>query len=212
MPNSQEFKSLARRVGQLKKHLLPRPFSQIGAYSDAEQDCARGFRLLVHAEFESFIENAAQRVITAGIKNWKQTRIPGNLLLAFITCYHSAWIEFDELHTKQIIELARSRKAVKERIEEIVDLAQTQYINRLKENHGIRDKNLKTLLLPTGLDFTTLNQTWLTAMDEFGKARGAIAHLPVGTTGSVNPEDEFKRVKELLIGLRELDEKLTAMS
>jgi len=82
----------------------------------------------------------------------------------------------------------------------------------LKQNHGVREKNLKSLILPTGLDLTQLNSTWITNLDDFGKLRGEIAHQTVGATTAINPQDEYKRVVDLLQGIKDLDQKLLNIS
>jgi len=209
--NTSRYMELQKRLSELRRHMLPKKFSPTGTYSERVQDRARGFRLLVHAEIEAYLEDMARIVVTDRIREWKRSRTPSNLLLAFLACYHSGWIEYDETHNLRLIELARSRRKIKDTIGEIIDLAQTQFIKQLKDNHGVRENNLKTLILPTGIELSELDQTWIADIDDFGKLRGDIAHKAKSTIGSMNPQDEYLRVKNLLRGLKELDEKLNAV-
>lgn len=211
MANTSRYRQLVRRVAELRRHMLPAKFTSTGIYSDRVQDRARGYRLLVHAELEAYLEDMAKSVVTAQISKWKRHRTPSNLLFAFIACYHSGWIEYDEKSQVRLIEMARSRRKIAEKIEEIVDLAQQQFIQRLKENHGVREKNLRTLILPTGIDLSELDPTWITDLDDFGRKRGDLAHLSKSTTGAINPQDEYNRIKALLRGMKELDDKLAPM-
>lgn len=212
MPQSKRFGILSKRLTELRQHMLPKQFSPTGSYSKREEDRARGYRLLIHAEIESYLEDISRTLVTDRIRAWKKTNTPSNLLIAFIACYHSGWIELDDDHNLNIISLARGRSKSKDSVDEIIDLAQTQFIKVLKQNHGVREKNLRSLILPTGLDLTQLNSTWITNLDDFGKLRGEIAHQTVGVTTAINPQDEYKRVVDLLQGIKDLDQKLLNIS
>lgn len=209
MPLSKRFLELKKRLSELRRHMLPTKFSPTGSYTERQQDRALGYRLLAHAEIESYLEDIVRTVVTDKIRAWKKSRIPSNLLLAFLACYHSGWNEFDEENKLRIIELARARKKITDRVEEIIDQAQKQFIQLLENNHGIREKNLKPLILPTGVDLKDLDNTWISDIDDFGKSRGYVAHSTKTTIGSINPEDEYNRVKALVTGLKELDSKLS---
>ena len=211
MPPSRRLRSLQKRMTELRKHFLPKSFSPTGVYTERVQDHSRGYRLLAHAEIESYLEDICRTVVTDRVSAWKQERTPSNLLLAFLACYHSGWVDYDDDHKFKVIEMARSRKGVKEAVEEIIDQAQRQFIQHLQENHGIRLKNIKTLVLPTGIDLKDLDETWIIDLDDFGKQRGLVAHGAKGTIGTMNPQDEFIRVGRLMKGLAELDKKLTAL-
>ena len=56
MAYSVRFKTLEARVIVLRKQFLPARFSPSGAYSPAEFDNARAYRMLVHAELEHYLE------------------------------------------------------------------------------------------------------------------------------------------------------------
>lgn len=61
------------------------------------------------------------------------------------------------------------------------------------------------IMIPTGIDVSSLDQTWLTNINSFGTKRGEVAHHSKGTQGSLNPRDEFDTVKALLLGIEKLD-------
>ena len=75
---------------------------------------------------------------------------------------------------------------IKEAVSEIIDQAQTQFIQNLQNNHGVREKNLKTLILPTGVELSDLDSTWIADLDDFGKQRGEVAHTAKKATGGIN--------------------------
>lgn len=160
--------------------------------------------MLVHAEIESYLEDIVKETVTDCIRDWKSNRKPSSLLIAFLASYHSSWSVNDDISNQEIMEIAKSRKR-KDSVSEIIDAAQKQFVKIIENNHGVRENNLKSLVLPTGVDINELDQTWLASLDSFGKLRGEIAHKTKRTTTQVNPEDELDRVKSLLQGLRELD-------
>jgi hypothetical protein len=208
MGTSTRFKELRSRLSELRRHLLPAKFSPTGTYSDYILDRARGYRLLAHAEIESYLEDVSRAVVTDAIRSWKKHRKSSSLLISFLACYHSSWSVDDTTHQEEIIRIAKSRNRLKDSVDEIIDLAQTQFIQIIQNNNGIKQKNFKSLVLPTGVDVDKLDQTWLTNLDEFGKLRGDIAHNAKKATGQINPADEYGRIRALLGGLQELDKQI----
>ncbi|MBU2887457.1 hypothetical protein KO507_16950 [Gilvimarinus agarilyticus] len=205
---SNRFKELRGRLRELRLHLLPANFSPTGDYTDRQQDRARGYRLLVHAEIESYLEDVSRETVTQAIRDWKTSNKPSNIIVSFLAAYHSSWSVTEEIKNEELIQIAKSRKNAKDSVVEVIDLAQRQFTKKLKDNHGIKDKNFKTLILPTGIDIGSLDQTWLTNIDSFGTKRGEVAHKAKRTQGTINPKDEFESVQALLNGLEDLDKKI----
>jgi hypothetical protein len=204
MALSNRFKELRRRLNELRAHLLPAKFSPTGDYTDRQQDRARGYRLLAHAEIESYFEDISRETVTNAIIEWKRNTKATNTIVAFLASYHSSWSVSDDIKNDEVIKIAKSR-VNKDSVAEIINLAQTQFTQRLKENNGIKEKDFKTLMIPTGIDVSSLDQTWLTNINSFGTKRGEVAHHSKGTQGSLNPRDEFDTVKALLLGIEKLD-------
>ena len=205
MKNSNRFREMTLRLVELKEHLLPQKFSPTGDYTELQQDQARGYRLLAHAEIESYLEDIARAVVDASIKAWKNKGESTKQLVAFLACYHSGWIASDSVHNEQIVELARSRKNVRDSVNKIIDLAHAQFIQRVKNNHGVKEENFLLLILPTGIDKDDLDQTWIANLNNFGSLRGAVAHNKKSITEQINPQDEYATVSDLLKGLYDLD-------
>lgn len=206
MANSRRFKDLSRRLRELRNHLLPSKFSETGNYTDRQLDRARGYRLLAHAEFEAFLEDSCRELIVKKISEWQHDNKPSNLVIAFLACYHSGWGIDSSLEEVDLVNASKKRTKVKDAAKETIDIALKQYIQKLKDNHGIKEKNFKTMVLPTGVEMDELDQTWLTNLDQFGMLRGDVAHKSKKAQGLLDPNDEFESVKDLLEGLKKLDE------
>ena len=93
-----------------------------------------------------------------------------------------------------------------------IDIAMRSFANTVKNNNGIKEKNILGLLLPLGVAANTLDHTWLVAMNNFGIIRGDAAHKSarkIFTTQQINPADEWQAFKSLLrTGLCKVDDNI----
>jgi len=96
-------------------------------------------------------------------------------------------------------------KAAQDSAEEVVRLATNNYWELIKKNHGVREKNLRLLLLPAGIRMADLDQTWISTLDSFGEQRGAAAHKSAVQV-NVDPKSELDTVNFIMTGLKQLDE------
>lgn len=95
----------------------------------------------------------------------------------------------------------------------VVEFAKDWYQNRIKQNNGIKEDNLKKLVLPLGVDWTGIHPGWVADMNSFGSSRGDVAHQTVGVQKAINPQDDYNLVNgSLLPGLAQLDAILAAKS
>jgi hypothetical protein len=208
---SARFKEMRSRLKELRKHMLPTTFSPTGNYTERQQDHARGYRLLAHAEIEAYLEDVSRATVTEAIRRWKNEGQPSKPLIAFLTSYHSSWSVNDSISNEEIIQIAKSRVNIKESVEKVINLAQTQFMQRVKDNHGIKENNFHVLILPTGIDPSELDATWITNLNNFGSLRGAVAHNSKRATGQINPKDELNTVTSLVLGLEELDKRINQL-
>ena len=84
----------------------------------------------------------------------------------------------------------------------------------VENNHGIREKNLLSLLLPIGINSDDIDKVWLQEMDDFGKKRGEFAHQSASnykTRQPPDPKNELEMVNRLLQGLTDIDRLLNGL-
>jgi hypothetical protein len=87
-----------------------------------------------------------------------------------------------------------------------LEKANNVWRHNLKNNNGLKEKDLLTLLLPIGVHHSALDQTLLNDLNSFGSARGEVAHTStIGVTTLFDPRTEFDRVVQILGGLSSLD-------
>lgn len=86
------------------------------------------------------------------------------------------------------------------------------YVNRVRnENHGIKEQNILSLLLPVSFNTDDLDELLIAEVNDFASKRGNAAHASASKYVSigVNPLDEGAQVKRIVDGFKLIDEKLT---
>lgn len=208
MAGSARFLELKQRLRDLRSHMLPAVFSPTGDYSERKLDRARGYRLLVHAEIEAFIEDITFEAAKTCVSEWTRTKAVTDRLFCLIAHYHSGFA-VEDMDVMPPFP-ASNRPKVREAIKEIVEIAMLQYRKIHGDNNGIREENLLRLILPIGVRKDDLDPLWITNLSEFGKRRGDVAHKAVKAQQQIDPKTEYDVVKDLLKGLAKLDALVTA--
>jgi hypothetical protein len=210
MPNSARFTSLEQRLGDLRTNLLPLNFDPTGVYTSQQLDNARGYRVLVHAEVEAFLEEIARAAVVTKLNDWTTSkRISGVLFCVLAAAIHGF---VDDVENPSITPVSiRPSRTDSDTIDDTVTAAVQKYQGRITSNNGVKVKNLKILFLPLGVNFSELDTIWLNNMDSFGRMRGDVAHQSIGASHLINPQDELNSVNGLLVGLNALDQKIEAL-
>ncbi|MBK6043068.1 HEPN domain-containing protein [Streptomyces sp. MBT55] len=206
MPSAR-YRTLSRRVTELRRNLLPREFSALGLYSERVYERTRAFRVLTHAEFEAFIEDRAIEVIQNA---------------------HSAWSEGGEIRPSLLSLMAHREgtTGIPDSISNLTDRTQkfptlsariaaekqaySTYIK--KKNHGIKERNLLRILLPLGVTREEFDTAWLNATESWATARGEIAHTSASgkIQVQINPRSELGTVQQILTGFKHVDKVLNS--
>jgi len=206
---SGHFNTLKTRIQELRRLLLPSKLDPTGTYLDPDRVMTRSiaFRVLAHAELETYFEDRVIEVAKTAEQSWSTARHvstvtlhllgfsgremgrPPNSLAAPNPQKAAVWPD-------KILIDARFGEAVAEFV---------KYAS--KENHGIRERNLLALLLPIAFDVAQCDAVFLAAMDQFGQARGFAAHSSGSSYVSqgVDPKDELQKVQDIVRGLVPID-------
>lgn len=206
MPSSKRYKDLLLRLGKLRRALLPAKFDATGYYRAAERVHLRAvsFRILVHAEIESFIEERAFELFDAGWKAWRNDRTPNGVVLALLA--------YSGVTTSAPPEKLGGDPSNQKSYEDItvpLEKAQAVWRSKHRENHGVKESNVLALLLPLGVPASALDSTMLADLTSFGGLRGSVAHeSSVGVTTHADPKSEYDRARQLMAALRAVDESI----
>jgi hypothetical protein len=208
MAKSPHFRKLDRRLKQLRHHLLPKKYSPTGDYTSKQRDMAMAYRLLCHAEIEQYIEDSSLSVVQTKIASAKSSGRANLTALTLIAYHRTGWegLLNNEV-SKYLPKKKEERNLFKDPLGKLLDESlQTYRVQMVNNNNGIRVENLQKLLRPIGVNFDSLDEEWLIAIDDFGKLRGKIAHTSgVGITHLIDPKTEADLVTILLVGLNSLD-------
>ena len=194
MAESIRFRILKRRLAELRHRMLPKDFSPTGAYTELQLDRTRGYRLLVHAEIEAFLEDRATEIVKGAFDLWRVDNKPRHTIISLV-CY------------------CRVTDRVFESVSLSVGDAFGLFSRIIKKNHGVKEENVLQFLLPAGIDRADLDETWLSTLSSFGTARGEVAHSSARTHQPIDPLGEYDTVtKRILPGLKVLDQLLQNLS
>jgi len=193
MPSkSRRFKQLESAIKTLNK-MLP-TINVDGKYTIQQQIAIKAYRLLCHAEVEAYIEDIADQCIQSVYLKWQSSKKSSSVLI------HLFAMEGWSVEKK-------ATKNTDTRLGMLISI----YRQRIKDNNGIKEKNIQALFLPLGVDLDPIN-TLIIDLDTFGSARGAIAHTAMKTHSILDPGVEQVRVAQIISGLEVLDSQVKVLS
>lgn len=164
---SSRFEELEKRIGELRQYFLPQPFDPTGLYDEIVYEHTRAFRVLAHAEFESFIEDRVVEVVDEAVSDWKASEEISIILLAALAYRESAPPIPGSLGE------ATSKRDKYPTLEARIDAARSDLHRYARnQNHGIKEKNLLRMLLPIGFQEAEIDSGWLSATEAWATARG----------------------------------------
>jgi hypothetical protein len=159
-----------------------------------QQEMARAFVTLAHAEFEYFAEEVFRGLSQASL-NGAASGVFGRPAIALL-----AFSGLDSLKGGTF--LSSGPKKVSRKLSTRIGSAHGEFVQLLDSNNGIREKHLASMAVPVGLDASAVDNTWLNDLEAFCSSRGAFAHMSRttqrGSHLAVNPADVWRTCKRLV--------------
>ncbi len=212
---SSRYQQLEEQLKILRTCLLPEEFDPTGSYDnqDAASTRALAYRVLAHAEIESFFEDRALEPVARAQLVWESTRHVSHVALCLLGFSGK---EMAPPPATLDAPSDNKRKGWPAQIDiglRLLPIIATFHHHVRNENHGIKEKNLLALLLPIGVSHSRIDPAFLADMESFGALRGLAAHSSGKTTArqAVDPDAEHKRVLALLPGIKALDAEIDAL-
>jgi hypothetical protein len=200
MTISQRFRVLEKELKSLRKNFLPPRFDDIGNYYTPRKIALAGAYLVMsHAEIESYFEDRVLDVANNAKHIWENNH-QVNLTFACLLAFSGLTLE----RTPGKLS-SQSFKDLGNKFDDSFYVFQ-RYVRT--NNHGIREKNILSLLLPIGINSNEIDVNWLDEIDNFGKKRGDFAHQSASrytTNHPPNPKDELKTINRLVYGFDHID-------
>lgn len=199
--NSARYRQLKKRLTELKRHLLPTTFDPTGAYSPRVHERARAYRLLVHAEFESFIEDRVIEILNSRLKDWKSSRKVSRCLVGLVAYHERSSTANDPT---SLLNPPQKRSPL---LEERVDSASRAFQHYVRsKNHGVKEENLVRMLMQLGMESKEFDLIWLNTIDSWARQRGAYAHQSATKVQRLpDPQEELRLATEILRGFADVD-------
>jgi len=194
---SLRYRQLEGRFRVLRRIFLPKRFSRIGAYGRDTLDRARAFRVLMHAEIESYVEDMVLEAAQKAFAAWRSSGSVSVPLASLLASFDTSKPGFPEA--------IGAKPFVRTRVGNIL----AQFEAKIRANHGIRARDLLALLLPIGVEDEKIDQAWLGTTDGFGIARGDAAHqsgLRSRVKYEIDPQSDCRTAEQILEGLERLDD------
>lgn len=155
---------------------------------------------LSHAEIESYLEEWAREIARASEVLWTSShKITEPLAFLFATLS-------ERLEIPVTLAGPKGKDSPQRLADASVKLFQ-RYYKQIKDNNGIKEKNVLALFAPLGIPAVALGSTLLPNLDSLGTLRGAHAHQSAKAVPTVlDPETEYNRANALINELVVLDE------
>lgn len=204
---SSRLEALRRQVAVLRRQFLPDPFDPLGNYPDGDltQAHARAFLVLSHAEVESYLEEWAKDIARAAERVWTGSQRVAPALGFLLAASEERVAAVESLTTKP-------GQDSHFRMDTAVKAVLQKYYRRIKENNGIKERNVLSLFDPIGVPASAYAPTLMPNLDALGSKRGEHAHYSsraVALTSVLDPETEHRRVQTVVGDLVSLDAWLT---
>ncbi len=213
MARSLRYIALERELHQLRQHLLPRRFSSTGVYRTPVHTRTLAYRVLAHAELESYLEDRVKAIYRKAITSYRNNGTVTRVLASMLA-FSGVLLETppESIVPPQPNQAPKWDDKIK--LANKITLVGNAFNSTIEKNHGIKEKNLLSLLLTIGVDPDEIDGAWLSNMDSFGKERGVVAHSSQSvhrTQQPPDPESEHRKVLLLLNGTRVIDEVLNRL-
>jgi hypothetical protein len=206
MPESDKYITLRTQLDRLKDEFLPE-ISPTGSYSESQLSRTAAYRVLAHAEIESYLEERAWEVVQNAKTIWDKSSKNTRTLICLLGFSGLTMDKPPDTLTPQ-----KGSKTVKEekvKISKKIDLAVESFQRVISQNHGVKEDHILSLLLPIGIDSDDLDPAWLATMNTFGEKRGLVAHKSATsymTIQTPDPANELNTVTQIKNELLRIDE------
>ena len=194
--SSAEYKALKKRFDELRRRFVSFTIPLTRNPRPSELDKIAAFKLLMHAEIETYIEDRVARALAESVNGWLTRRTANRCVLNLALRWSEGWNGqdgFDKIQSGTDIDELIKRYSKRAREE-------------LSQNNGIKQNAFSRIACTAGLIEDNLDRTLLLELENFGSTRGDVAHRGVGKVNSLNsPESEANSAKNIVNLLEQFD-------
>jgi hypothetical protein len=199
---SPEYEALRSRIAELAKRFVDFDIPYDRDPTPHELDMIASFKLLAHAEFETFIESRILDTIQQGLAAWKNQKKVTRALFGLLL----RWYPYFEQDQNQYA-FPQPMTTITDLLERLSRIAERE----INDNNGIKKEAFSRLCYSVGILSDDISPLLLAALESYGKHRGDIAHNPVGKVRTLNdPRVEANDASQIVIFLDQFDQHLTS--
>lgn len=200
MANSKAFIDLTSSIKRAKK--IGNRVPPYGSLKDVDDLKVRSLILLSHAAIEQYLEEFSLEIAKESLRLLQSNGVVNGPLLSLITFHKSAFARlFSGQGRHSVFKPALISVAVN-----AVDLHE----KAINGNHGIKNKNQDSILLPIGVDTDLMDATLRGMLESFGNKRGGVAHS-AGITTVHTRSDIEQDLRNIMTLVRRLDRSVVSM-
>lgn len=154
---TNEYQHLQRRLQSISSTFeVLMPDDPLDETLEDKQNIIKSYILLCHAEFEQYFEDIALGIIKKAKEQYDSNNETSEPLL----------------HLALMLKKDFTNEDAKARLDKLF----SNYRALLDKNHGIKKANIDEMFAPLGMPTSSMSDTYLEALESFGKKRGQIAH------------------------------------
>ena len=152
----------------------------------------------MRTEIEAYIEDRAQELLLdTAWRYWKKSRIPSEVVVSLL-----AFSDVAISRPPNSLGGGPNKKAYDD-VGIPLQKAYNIWLKSHKDNHGIKEANVLSLLLPLGIQHTKFDTTLLADLSSYGSARGDVAHrshykIQVFADPKIEHETAFNLITDLV--------------
>lgn len=199
---TREFKLLDRNINLLKSQFLNFPKRVDGKYSRNELLECRAFVAFVHAEFESYFESIAEKILQKAKKCWNESGKSSRAITGLVAFRNNV---------KSNVPEDLAKPGSKQKLDYCVRFSIAAQEKVIQSNNGIKPENFSQLFSPLGVSEADVSEAFSIQLANFGKLRGGLVHAgaQISLPRIRDPfDDEYSDVKFLLEEVAIFDEKI----
>lgn len=205
MSPTQRWLGLSDRIAELNSTFIPveedsENDEDPAEYDQSTHDNAAAFLLLAHAAIESFIEGCCEEAAASLVATWKQNDSGIQRVLALLAFSDGPNQLKDDSYSLFGMDNLEVDKV-------IID-AHRLYCRIIVRNNGLKESNLRRLLLPLGIDPSEVSDEFLADMNKLGSTRGEHAHEGLGARVLQDPVESRELLSRIMDGLESLNDRL----
>ncbi|MBA4308528.1 MAG: hypothetical protein C0429_17510 [Sphingopyxis sp.] len=171
----------------MRLHFLPRRFSKLGNYSDAQRHLAGAYRIFFNAELENYFEVTARNLAKFAEDQWAAGR---PTMASSALCSRNS----GNIGMPQETSLIKNDRFLDTRFSKELDAIRKS----INSNNGAKSSNILLMFVPLGVDETKINPQLLSECDSLGSDRGFLAHQTAGAAVYlIDPRTEYDRTLKI---------------